>query len=271
MYWPAKGDDLTALPVWDPTQFPQDDPNYVGYERWKRIVVIDPSGKPVPPGMTGVARYLHHVFENDQKTPLGPFLKTGRVVSVEDFYHHRVSAAELASFDVNDRRILDASACWLYNRPFRAGDLLVSVAMHIITREIDRWAMQSVWWHDRPDVGPFAADRPAIPPSKAPGPWNHYLMTIEYGLESAPGTLPVSYNPFIELAAAHPIVTNCRNCHIRAAWPSGFNPHAPKATITASYEADGGPGPLADLSPDDPVFNQLLLLDFQWAISDRAN
>lgn len=269
MYWPAKGDDLTALPVWDPADWPVSYPDYVGYERWKRIVVIEPSGKPVPAGMTAVSRYLFHVFESDQKTPLGPFLKTGRVVSINDFYHQRIDAATLAAFSPGDRAILDASACWLYNRPFRAGDLLVSVAMHVITKEIPSWTLQSLWWHDRPNAGPYAKDRPDIPPALAPGPWRHYLLTIEYGIESGPGLLPVSFNPYIELAAAHPIATNCRNCHRRAAWPRG-GAVTPPPRATASYLAAGGPGALADLQSDNPVFNGLMLLDFQWAVSDRA-
>jgi hypothetical protein len=95
------------------------------------------------------------------------------------------------------------------------------------------------------------------------------LITVEYGIESSPGMLPMSFNPYIELAAAHPIQTNCRNCHLRAAWPrQGAVPSAPSY---ASYEAAGGPGALVDISADDPIFSQQLLLDFQWAVSDRAN
>ncbi len=268
MYWPLKGDDLTALPVWDPQSYPPQPPTYTGYERWKRIVVVDPSGRPVKPGMTAVARYLFHIFESDGTTPLGPLLKTGPVVSVNDFYHERIDADALAALSDGDRAILDASACWLFNRPFRAGDILATVALHINTKEVPTWALQSLWWHDRPNVGPYAANRPDISPSKAPGPWRHYLMTIEYGIEASPGMLPVAFNPYIELAAGHPIETNCRNCHSRAAWPrKGAVPNPP---ATASYQADGGPGLLVDIPDDDPVFDQLMRLDFQWAVSDRA-
>lgn len=270
MYWPARGDGYTALPVWHPEKYPPLPARYIGYEYWKDTVAIDPGGKDATPGKTAEVSYLYHFFESDQKTPFPTQTRTARIVPIKDFYHHRIDAAELAAFDANDRTILDASACWLYNRPFQAGDYLVSVAMHINTKEIPGWALQSLWWSDEPDKGPYAANRPAIAPEKAPGPWRHYLMTLEYGIPASPGMLPVAFNPFIELAAAHPIQTNCRNCHTRAAWPrSGVI--TPDPAQTASYEAQGGPGALADLKPDNPIFSKLMRLDFQWAVSDRAH
>jgi hypothetical protein len=268
MYWPARGDDFTALPVWDPQSYPADWPNYVGYEYWKRTVIIDPRLTSPKPGMTGVTKWLYNVLDANGN-PLGPKVATGQVYPVNVFYNQMIDGDTLASFSPGDRAILDASACWLYNRPFQAGDYLVTVAMHMITKEIPQWTLQSAWWHDKPNFGPFAKDRPDISPAQAPGPWRHYLITVEYGIESSPGMLPMSFNPYIELAAAHPIQTNCRNCHLRAAWPrQGAVPSAPSY---ASYEAAGGPGALVDISADDPIFSQQLLLDFQWAVSDRAN
>jgi hypothetical protein len=269
MYWPARGQGYTALPVWHPEKYPPLPAKYVGYEFWKDAVAIDPGGGSVPDGETAEVSYLYHVLESDGKTPFPTQARTAKVVSINDFYHHRVDAAELAGMDANDRAILDASACWLYDRPFQAGDYLVSVAMHVVTKEIPEWTLQSVWWSDTPDEGPYAANRPDINSQKGPGPWRHYLMTVEYGIEASPGMLPVVFNPFIELAAAHPIRTNCRNCHTRAAWPRD-GAVTPPPTSTASYEAKDGPGALADLKPDDPVFQSLMRLDFQWAISDRA-
>jgi hypothetical protein len=263
MYWPVRGDGFTALPLWDSRSYPPNYAKYAGYEYWKRIVVIDPRNKNPKPGMKGVVNYLFNVLDGDPKNPnkpLGPFVKTGQIVPVEAFYHQQVDTALLASFSPGDRAILNASACWLYNRPFQAGDYLVAVASHIITKEVPSWTLQSVWWHDKPNAGPFAQNRPNIPATQAPGPWRHYLMTVEYGVPASPGKLPMAFNPYIELAAGHPIQTNCRNCHLRAAWP-----HA-----SSSYEAKGGPGALADISANNPIFNNLLLLDFQWAVSDRA-
>lgn len=270
MYWPIQGDKPTALPVWDPDSYWPAPPRYLGYEYWQRVVAIDPSGEAVPPGKTAQVSFLYHIAKDaaHKDQPLPTRTVDAKLVSISDFYHQRIDARTLAQMDAADRAILDAAACWLYDRPFRAGDLLASTAMHINSKEIPQWALQSLWWHDEPERGWFASARPDIPPSKAPGPWRHYLMTIEYGIEAAPGLLPVAFNPYIELAAQHPIETNCRNCHMRAAWPAGGR--TPTPPTTASYLADGGPGPLADLGDDDPVFDGLMRLDFQWAISDRA-
>lgn len=242
MYWPARGDGPTALPVWHPEKYPATDRHYIGYELWKDAVAIDVSGKPVPPNSFVEVDYLHHILQSDRTSPLPVAHQKARRVSLDQFYHHRIDAAELKGMTTNDRNILNASACWLFNRPFHAGDYLVSVAMHMITKEVPDWALQSFWWSDRPDQGPFAADRPAISKAKAPGPWRHYLLTLDYGIEvpaakpvEKSDMLPVAFNPYIELAAGHPIQTSCRNCHTRAAWPSGFPPLTPPRVPAASY------------------------------------
>lgn len=275
MYWPARGDGPTALPVWHPEKYPVNKVDYIGYERWKDTVAIDVSGKRLRPGAQAEVDYLYYILEHDKKTRLPTLRRKVPLVPVERFYHRRIDAAELARMSSNDQNILNASACWLYNRPFQGGDYLVSVAMHINTKEVPNWALQSVWWSDTPGQGRFAADRPAIDPAKAPGPWRHYLLTLDYGIE-APGhgkpggMLPVAYNPYIELAAGHPIQTSCRNCHTRAAWPPHGFTGRPVPPVLASYLAKGGPGPLVDIKPDDPVFKALMRVDFQWGVSDRA-
>jgi hypothetical protein len=267
MYWPVRGDDFTALPVWTVGQYPPTYPNYIGYEYWKRVVIIDPRNKKPKPGMRGVTKYLYNVLDATGKL-MPSKVGSGQIYPVEAFYNQMIDADLLASMDPRDVAILNASACWLYNRPFQAGDYLVTVATHIISKEIPQWTLQSAWWSDNPNAGPFAADRPNIPPQQAPGPWRNYLLTVEYGVPAAPGLLPISFNPYIELAAGHPIQTNCRNCHMRAAWPRKGG--VPSAPVYNSYEATGGPGPLVDLNFTDPVFNQLMTMDLQWAAADRS-
>jgi hypothetical protein len=166
--------------------------------------------------------------------------------------------------DRRDRAILDCSAWWCYGRRFEAGDYLVTIAMHVVTAEQPSWTLQTFWWHDRPATSKYSKNQPAIPISKAPGPWRHYLQTSTYGMTDKQDSSrwPVSYNPYIELAAAHPISTNCRNCHLRAAWPHG----------SSSYLKVGAGLPDATqvFNTSSPVFDNLMRLDFQWAISDRA-
>lgn len=263
MMWPVRGDGLTALPIWDgPTS---DNGRYAGYEiqgMWPRAVAI--TATPQSTVANADVTYLHGVWTNNMlgRRLIGPLTyRAAPVVPIQQFYHFRFPS--LDGMAPCDRAILDASAYWAYGRDFRAGDYLAVVAMHIMTKEQPAWTFQSVWWHDRPDAGPYAADRPNLPPSQAPGPWRHYLLASTYGIPASPGApnWPIQFNPYIELAAGHPIRTNCMNCHHRAAWGTG-----------ASYEAPSPPGPdaLAIYQLDNPIFNGILGVDSLWSISDRA-
>jgi hypothetical protein len=258
MMWPVKKGGFTALPIWDPPQ--TDDDAYAGYEiqaKWPRAVAVTttPTAQVVPASVT----FLHGITMNN--APLGPnTYQKPMVVGTDRFYRFQPDVAKMATCD---KAILDASAWWAYNRMFEQGDELIVVAMHIITKEQPAWTFQSVWWHDKPNEGPYAADRPDIPPSKAPGPWRNYLLTNTYGWPEVKGgkQWPVAFNPYIELAADHPIRTNCMNCHHRAAWPGNQN----------DYLAPGGPGALDMFAYDNnPIFYGLIGVDSMWAISDRA-
>ncbi|HEY5710560.1 MAG TPA: hypothetical protein VIT38_01595 [Allosphingosinicella sp.] len=261
MMWPVRGDGLTALPVWDgPTS---DNGQYAGYEiqsMWPRAVAITTT--PQSTIANADVTYLYGVWTNNMlgRRLIGPLTyRAAPVVPIQRFYHFRFPS--LDGMAPCDRAILDASAYWAYGREFRAGDYLAVVAMHMMTKEQPAWTFQSVWWHDRPDAGPYAADRPNIPPAQAPGPWRHYLMASTYGIPAPGGTnWPIQFNPYIELAAAHPIRTNCMNCHHRAAWGGG------------SYEAQSPPGPdaLAIYQLNNAIFNGLLGVDSLWSINDRA-
>jgi hypothetical protein len=259
MFWPVRGDGFSALPVWDDLK--NDHDAYAGFEiqkMWKRAVAVTPL--PTPVATTDVT-YLYGAYESSKPNApkLGPnTYRNAPVVPISRFYHSR---PQLAGMHACDRAILDAASIAAYNRPFREGDYLALIAMHIMTKEQPAWTFQSLWWHDRPNDGPYATDRPALSPLQAPGPWRHYLMTSTYGIPAQPGgkTWPVAYNPYIELAGDHPIRSNCMNCHHRAAWPGK----------ESSYEAPGGPGPLDIYKPGPSIF-KVMLLDSQWSMSNRA-
>lgn len=257
MMWPVPATGYTALPLWDDAA--SDHGTYAGFEiqnMWPRAAALTVHG--TSQIATVDVTYLHGV-RTHAGAPLGPITYRGaHVAPIDQFYHFDFPT--LAGMAPCDRAILDQSAYWAYGRPFAAGDRLAIVAMHVMTKEQPAWAFQSVWWHDRPNAGPYAANRPNIPIARAPGPWRHYLMASTYGFVARPGQWPVAYNPYIELAADHPIRTNCMNCHHRAAWPG------PKA----SYEAANGPSALAIYALNNPTFNGLLKVDSIWSISDRA-
>lgn len=274
MYWPVKATGLSAIPVWH-DDYKASDTVYAGYEKWKRLIAVDPSGKYV--GQTKKVTYLHGVWEQLDDTvvvdpvkidmklykKLEPITAAAKVYGLKDFYYHKVTQTEWdKDFDENDKAILNASSYWAYNKPFGPDDYLVTIAMHINTKEISSWALQSVWWTDKPDDGPEAANRPEIPLAK--GPWEHYKLIDSYGIpEKLGGDLPVAMNPYIELAV-HPVATNCQNCHRRAGWPMGSD------AGTTSYQNSKCASLVEDLKSDNPCFDGVLLTDFQWLIPDHA-
>lgn len=260
MYWPVKAGGLSAIPVWR-NDFSAAYTDYAGYEKWKTLIAVDPTGKQV--GRTVAVKYLYGVLAADHKTALGPITAQAKVYPLDDFYHHKITEREWQrDFDECDKAVLNASSYWAYNQPFGPGDYLVTVAMHINTKEIPSWALQSVWWSDQPDAGPEAANRPPI--AHAVGPWKHYKLVDSYGIpERTGGDLPVAMNPYIELAI-HPVATNCQNCHIRAGWPKGSK------AGQASYQNPDCPSLVAHLTPDSACLETQLLTDFQWIIPDRA-
>jgi hypothetical protein len=305
MFWPVKKGGFTALPVWDWDANPPGsaaDGQYAGYEMqkfWTRAVAItDMANATPPPKIT----YLHGVYDSTATKLIGPITYDNttqisppafQVVSVNDFYHRQLNQAELNGLSTCDRALLDASAYWAYDRPFQPGDYVVLIAMHIMTKEQQDWAFQSLWYHpdaDKNDTCRYCKARPTKVDDKT---FRHYLLTTTYGQTQQAGpppnthyyapsnTLPgatlwpVAYNPYIELAASHPITTNCMNCHHRAAWPPLASQHKPDEGRTSAYLQDNPPNPnvletYQTYPPTAPIFNGLVTLDAMWAVSDRA-
>jgi len=259
MSWPVKATGLTAIPVWHDDYKPGYT-GYAGYEKWKHLIAVDPSGKHI--GTNQTVTYLYGVQMPDGKTPWPSVTAPAKVYGLEDFYYHKVTQADWDSFDEADKAIIEAASYWANNQPFEPGDYLVTIAMHINTKEIPSWTMQSVWWSDQQENNPYAADRPKLPQAK--GPWAHYLLVDAYGIpEKQGGDQPVASNPYIELVT-HPVSTNCNNCHMRAGWPAGSQKGQ------ASYQNPDCPDLLATLTPNSSCLKPLTLTDFQWTIPDRA-
>jgi hypothetical protein len=256
MMWPVPAVGYSALPVWDgPTR---DNRTYAGFENkalWPRAVAV--TAQTGGPARTDVT-YLHGVtIATGGSAPIT--YAQAPVARVTQFYHYR---PDLAGMEECDRALLDASAIYAYNRRFQQGDYLVLIAMHIMTKEQPNWTFQSTYWSDRPDEGQEARDRPIIP--NAQGPWRNYKMASTYGVAAStrPPVWGVAFNPYIELAADHPIQTNCMNCHHRAGWPAK----------TAQYLTDlpTDPGKIGVLAPDNPILRDLALTDSQWSLPNRA-
>jgi hypothetical protein len=266
MMWPVKATGYTALPVWTGKQ--QDGGRYAGYERkdiWNRAVAVTPD-RAGGPSIVKVQLPLTGVKRPDG-TLWGANTYDAQVVGLDRFYAYK---PDVGSLDPCDKAILDQSANAAYGRSFRSGDYLVMVAMHIATKEQPAWTFQSVYWSDRPNEGANSADRPPLPAAR--GPWRNYLMAATYGIPEAsyggrPPVWGVHFNPYIELAAGHPISTNCMNCHMRGAFvPTGSSGNA---TYLTTKNTDD-PGPIGVLAPNNPIFADLVKTDFQWSLPNRA-
>lgn len=299
MFWPVQKGGFTALPVWDWDANKPGSPadgQYAGYEMqkfWRHAVAITDLVNPKTPP---TVKYLYGVYDPTGKKLIGPVTYNNtsqisppafRVVSVNDFYHRQMSQADLNKLSLCDRALLDASAYWAYNRAFQPGDYLVLIAMHIMTKEQPDWTFQSLWYSpdaDKPDKCRYCSSRPTNLSDKT---FQHYLLTTTYGTTQGKGhqnyyappntqpnadIWPVAYNPYIELAASHPITTNCMNCHHRAAWPPFTSQTKPDEGRASSYLQETPPNPNAlEVFPETaPIFNGLLTVDSMWAVSDRA-
>ena len=271
VYYPVKaGDDkYTALPVWDgPGK--RDPLLYNGYETWERAVAI--TTNPSPPDMVSVS-YLYGLPSRDSFHYEFPEAAT---VNIDKFSRLKLTKEVMDSFTEDDRCILNTTFQYVHNAPMEEGDYLVTIAMHILSKELEDWTMQTVWWHDKPNDGPYASDRPTDIPG---GIWEHYLMTQAYYMavpNQVGGRPHIAFNPYIELMVPEQnrMRSNCQNCHRRAGnpimagvvvHPVGFAP--PQLSLGANYDAiqDGF------ISKNDSIFKGVLQTDFNWAIPMNAD
>lgn len=260
MYWPVKAKGITGVPVWN-NDFPVTYTGYAGYEKWNTLVGVDPNGEEI--GKTVAVEFLYGVKENGGKKPMPTVAKNAVVFGLDSFYYHKISQSDWDSFNDADKAILNAASYWANNQSIGVGDYLVSIAMHVNTKELASWTLQSVWWSDKPNQGQYAQSRPEMPQATA-GPWDHYLLTDAYAVPpNAKGELDIAVNPYIE-GVSHPIATSCRNCHVRGGWPTG------STAGTASYQNPDCPGLLTYLTPESDCLKSLTLTDYTWIIPDRA-
>jgi len=254
MFWPVKAEGVTLVPVWK-NNFSDSFYGYAGYEKWNTFVALDPS-KPQLIGQSVEGQFLFGVYDYSGNNLLPTIVKKAKLTSINDFYYHKVSQEDWDSFDKEDQAIITASSLWANNKPFEVGDYLVTIAMHVNTKEIPSWTLQSVWWSDTPNQGIYSENRPDLP--KAVGPWKHYLLTDSYDIPAINGMVKKAVNPYIE-GVIHPIATSCRNCHIRA------------GLAGASYQNKACKNLLVDLKVDGECLKDIILTDFSWIIPDRSH
>ena len=189
------------------------------------------------------------------------------VVSVNDFYHFPLTAADFtASNDPLNGSVL------FPNNPmsqsgFAPGDYAILVAMHVASREVPNWTWQTFWW---------TIDTPVIPApikSRINAPFNHYQTAVAYsftqdGLNSPSSLSTLCFNPFLETGFGNStfvypgqlgIESNCISCHRAAAWPAIPPASAPSGSVNPGYVAYGV------INPGDPyLFSGQTKTDFLW-------
>jgi hypothetical protein len=228
----VKGAGLTAIPVWDaaPTR-----PDAQGNpeEAWARVVLVDTTRADVP------AQEVRDAFWRGRAFP------GSRVVPLSRFYSFRIGQAEVAAI-----RRVDPTA--------QVGDHAVLLAMHYTTKEIPDWVWATFWWHDRPDAGPFAMDRP----TGVAGVWRNYLMDAAYSMDTPheyEGTPNSVFNPYLEARFQNGMSSNCMTCHQIALVDSRGEP-------PDFLPVTRGPRPAAD-----PLFAGRTKLDFLWSLAFESN
>jgi hypothetical protein len=254
MYWPVKASGVTLIPVWK-NNFKDSFYGYAGYEKWDTFIALQPD-KPQLIGRNATGKFLFGVYNNRGDELLPTITKTAKVENINHFYYHKVTQIDWDSFSLEDKAIITASSLWANNKVFEVGDYLVSIAMHVNTKEIPSWTLQSVWWSENPNKGSYARNRPFLPNAK--GPWGHYLLTDSYDIPAIDGMLKKAVNPYIE-GVIHPIATNCRNCHVRA------------GVKDTGYQNKNCPDLLKDINPNDECLKGIVRSDFLWIIPDRAH
>jgi hypothetical protein len=239
VWWPVAKDKITGMPIWD------GDPNPgIGagksFTTWPRAVAIAPTGTPAPNATADV-------------TLFGKPHQASHLVGLAAFHAITIDAA-LAN-QLNSDSSLSSLGMSVLGRAFQVGDHVVLAGMHMTTKEIKDWVWATFWWHDQPNAGPFAADRPA----SLAAPWGNYLMSASYDLDTpkaSDGGPHVAFNPWLEARFTDGVHSNCMACHER----SGNN-GTPFLPITRG-----------DPSPTDPAFaTGTVRADFLWSIPDNAH
>jgi hypothetical protein len=242
IWWPVAKDKVTPMPIWDQELNP---PRKSGndYTTWARVVAIDPLQKTLPPDAKIDISFNGKSFPGSHEVPLSLF--------------HTVVLDQQTAADAMNDPFTGAAAQIALGRGLQAGDYVVFLGTHLTTKEIDDWVWATFWWHDRPNDGPFAADRPAT----VKGVWRNYLMSSTYDLNlprEQDGSPHIAFNPWLEARFRDQgngggVVSNCMNCHNRASHPF-------LGTFLPVYRGD------PDVAKDPAYAPRRLRTDFLWSI-----
>ncbi|HAP59600.1 MAG TPA: hypothetical protein DCR93_08880 [Cytophagales bacterium] len=271
VYWVGQvmsGEKLIKLPVWNVPSAPK----AWGVDDWGTYVYVDVTN--------GVARQAPPVPAPKDATP--EQIEAAKV-NLDQFIY--------LILDQETADHLNSTLPPLGGIPpggvpsFSQGDVVLLVAMHVSTREIENWTWQTYYWMPDPDKPLFPSnDYIATLRKRANlvGAASHYAMSIAYNMVwpnqpvnggTNEGVKPVfAFNPYLEggfdkgtfgiknalnSGFEYGVQTNCMSCH-----------------VFASYN-DQNAGPIYStdqyISTNDPVlFKDFVKTDFLWSIPDHA-
>jgi hypothetical protein len=207
VWWPIARTGITVLPVWDPERNP---PSPLGhpYTSWSRVVGVDPSGSALD-GSTITVDFAGRSFPKAKRVGLNAL-------------YHIVVDARMARSMMLDSETRNTTLIAL-GRPLKAGDYIALVSANLMTREISNWVWATFWWHDQPELGSYAEDRPQTLQRE----WRNYLMQTAFDPEAPAardGGPHVCFNPWLEGrfpdgGHGSGTTSNCMACHQRASYP----------------------------------------------------
>jgi hypothetical protein len=265
------GGQLYKMKVWSqmpPSQIKK--PRAFGQDKWSSWVYVDPTNQGKGHGQ---------VYQTGGASPR---TKAEGTYNLTDFVYHTLTAYEAGL--LNPKHSAQGA---------QPGDYAILVAMHITSREIQRWTWQTVWWAPDPDHAP-APSNPAVVaarPSQLAGAPRHYAMSIAYQMldpvqpftgGTNKGQPVYAFNPYLEAGFNNrfggPTVvppglvrtpvglvsdsvgtqTNCMTCHAQANYAAATDNSAP------GYQAD------TYIDMKGPQFKGRLKVDFLWSVADMA-
>lgn len=200
LWWHVKQDVATVLPVWDGPYEPLDsDGKYPKMEArdWPIATLVIPPGVQPPSDPNSVPG-------------TNPNQTIRSTSPIDDFYYFQITEEMLGHLDTGEQPGFEHVA---------AGDYAVLIAMHVTTREIHSWVWATFFWHDKPNEGSLADDRPDTVKNE----WAHFLMNTAFSMDTpgAPDAGPhIVYNPYIEGKFPNGAQSNCMACHNRASLPA---------------------------------------------------
>ena len=230
VWFPIHADRLTPLPIWDGEPAINDgNPT----RTWRRQIVVDPVSSYDEPTSGAVAGFG---FIDSRKAPSDDV----EHVPIDAFIHRTLTTRD----EVMAARRVSRDPT------LAIGDRVILLGMHISTKEIPDWVWATLWWHDRPDEGPYAAGRPA----SLAGAARNYLMDVTFSATDTKGAPQPVMNPWLEARFPDGVHSNCLTCHRRAAL--GTTEYLP---VTRH-----------DTPIDDPYFADKTQTDMVWSLALEA-